>query len=154
MKDLFPYGIEHYFAGGLLVGIGIGLVHLLTGRIAGISSILTAAQSWWSRRPFFRSAMMLDERAWKGVLVLGLVAGAALHTALIGQTFMTEVQWWRLLAGGVLVGLGTRTARGCTSGHGICGVSAFAPPSLAATGIFMGAAFATAWLVAQTGLTP
>jgi uncharacterized membrane protein YedE/YeeE len=54
----------------------------------------------------------------------------------------------------VLVGLGTRTARGCTSGHGICGVSAFAPPSLAATAMFMAAGFATAWLVAQTGLSP
>ncbi|MHC4966300.1 MAG: YeeE/YedE family protein [Planctomycetota bacterium] len=154
MGDLFPNGIEHYLIGGLLVGAGIGLVFLLTGRIAGISSILSAAQSWWSRRPFFCTPMMLDERSWKGVLVLGLVAGAVLHTVFLGEQFLTEVQWWRLLVGGVLVGWGTRTARGCTSGHGICGVSAFAPPSLAATAIFMAAGFATAWLVAQTGLTP
>jgi uncharacterized membrane protein YedE/YeeE len=154
MRDLLPNGFEHYLYGGLLVGAGIGFVHLLTGRIAGISSMLTAAQSWWSRRPVFRSPVLLEERIWKGVLVLGLVGGAALYTVLIGQPFVTGVQWWRLLIGGVLVGLGTRTARGCTSGHGICGVSAFAPPSLAATAIFMATAFVTAWLVAQTGLRP
>ncbi|MHC4081376.1 MAG: YeeE/YedE family protein [Planctomycetota bacterium] len=154
MGDFFPNGIEHYLVGGLLVGAGIGLIHLLTGRIAGVSSFLTAAQSWWSRRVFFRSPVMFDERVWKGVLVLGLIVGAALHTALIGGQFVTEVQSWRLLVGGLLVGLGTRTARGCTSGHGICGVSALAPPSLTATAIFMAAAFVTAWLVAQTGVTP
>jgi uncharacterized membrane protein YedE/YeeE len=154
MQDFFPNGIEHYLLGGLLVGVGIGLIHLLTGRIAGISSMLTAAQSWWSRREVFRSPVLLDERAWKGVLVLGLIAGAALHAVFFGGQFITEVQWWRLLAGGVLVGLGTRTARGCTSGHGICGVSALAPPSMTATAIFMAVAFVTAWLVAQTGVTP
>ena len=154
MQDLFPNGIEHYLVGGLLVGAGIGLIHLLTGRIAGVSSILSAAQTCWSRRAFFRSPMMLDDRVWKGVLVLGLIAGAALHTALIGGQFVTEVQWWRLLIGGLLVGLGTRTARGCTSGHGICGVAALAPPSLTATATFMATAFVTAWLVAQTGVTP
>jgi uncharacterized membrane protein YedE/YeeE len=154
MQDLFPNGIQHYLVGGLLVGAGIGLVHLLTGRIAGVSSFLTAAQSWWSRRELFRSAVMLDERAWKGVLVLGLILGAAVHAVLVGEQFVTEVQWWRLLAGGVLVGVGTRTARGCTSGHGICGVSALAPPSMTATAIFMAVAFVTAWLVGQTGVMP
>jgi uncharacterized membrane protein YedE/YeeE len=154
MQDLFPNGIGHYLVGGLLVGAGIGLVHLLTGRIAGVSSFLTAAQSWWSRREFFRSPVMLDERTWKGVLVVGLILGAALHAAVLGGQFVTEVQWWRLLVGGVLVGLGTRTSRGCTSGHGICGVSALAPPSMTATAIFMAVAFITAWLVGQAGVTP
>ncbi len=154
MGDLLPFGFVHYLVGGLLIGAGIGLIYLLTGRRAGISSFLTAAQSWWSRRPAFSKPVLRDERVWKGVLVAGLIAGAALYTIVAGQPFVTEVQWWRLLAGGVLVGLGTRTALGCTSGHGICGVSAISPPSLATTAIFMGVAILTAKLVSLTGLTP
>ncbi len=154
MQEPFPFGVWHYLAGGVLVGLGIGLVYLLTGRVAGVSSFLTAAQSWWSRRPCFRSQAMIDERVWKGVLVGGLVLGAAVYALGFGELFVTEVQWWRLFAGGVLVGLGTRTARGCTSGHGICGVSDFALPSLATTVIFMAVAIATARLVVLTGLTP
>ena len=73
---------------------------------------------------------------------------------LFGEPFVTEVQWWRLLGGGVLVGLGTRTALGCTSGHGICGVAALAPSSISATLIFMGVAIVTARLVMATGVTP
>ncbi len=154
MLDLLPLGFVHYLVGGLVIGAGIGLVYLLTGRRAGVSGILTAAQSWWSRRPAFRTPQLLEERVWKGVLVAGLIVGAALYTLVANQPFVTEVQWWRLLAGGVLVGLGTRTALGCTSGHGICGISAFAPPSLATTVIFMGVAMVTAKLVSLTGLTP
>lgn len=144
----------HYLVGGLLIGAGIGLVYLLTGLRAGVSGLLTAAQSWWSRRPAFRTPALLEERVWKGVLVAGLVVGAAIYTLVARQPFVTEVQWWRLLAGGVLVGLGTRTARGCTSGHGICGVSAISPPSITATAIFVGVAILTARLVSLTGLTP
>ena len=154
IQELFPMGLAPYFVGGLLIGAGIGLVYLCTGRIAGISGFLTAAQAWWSRRPVFRQAAVLDERTWKGVLVLGLVVGAGLFALLSRQPFVTEVQWWRLFAGGVLVGIGTRTARGCTSGHGICGLAALAPPSLAATVIFMAVAIITAQLVKLTGLTP
>lgn len=154
MQDLFPNGVKSYLAGGLIVGAGIGLIYLVTGRIAGLSSFLTAAQSWWSRRPAFRQDSVVQERRWKGVLVIALIAGAALYTSTLGQPFTTEVQWWRLFGGGVLVGIGTRTARGCTSGHGICGLSAFAAPSLVATVTFMAVAILTAKLVAMTGLTP
>lgn len=154
MDDLLPNGTRHYFAGGLLIGAGIGLVYLLTGRIAGVSSFLTAAQAWWSRRPVFRSARVLEERTWKGVLVAGLVTGALAHTLIAGSAFVTSVQWWRLAAGGVLVGLGTRVARGCTSGHGICGNASFAAPSLAATAVFMAVAIATARIVMRLGVAP
>ena len=65
-----------------------------------------------------------------------------------------RAHWSRLLVAGLFVGFGTRTARGCTSGHGICGVSAFAAPSLASTAIFMGVAIVTAWLVGLAGVTP
>ena len=154
MEQLFPTGVQSFLVGGLIVGVGIGLVYLMTGRIAGVSSFLTAVQSWWSRRPFFQQRTALDERTWKSVLVVGLIAGAAIYTIALGEMFVTEVQWWRLFAGGVLVGVGTRTARGCTSGHGICGMSAIAPPSIAATVIFMGVAFVTARIVSSLGVTP
>ncbi len=154
MEDLLPNGLRHYFAGGLLLGCGIGLIYLLTGRIGGVSSFLTAVQSWWSRRPVFRTARVLEERTWKGVLVAGLVLGALAHTLITGSIFVTQVQVWRLAAGGLLVGLGTRVARGCTSGHGICGNASFAAPSLAATAVFMAVAIVTARIVMSLGVTP
>lgn len=154
MPDLFPRGIEPYLVGGLVIGVGVALVYAVTGRIAGLSSFLTAAQSWWSRRPVFRRAEVLEERTWKGVLVVALILGAALYTVLFAEMYVTTVQWWRLFLGGVIVGVGTRVARGCTSGHGICGISALAAPSLAATLTFMAVAIVTARLVAMTGLTP
>ena len=149
MSELFPQGIMPYLVGGLLIGAGVALVYMMTGHVAGISSMLTAAQSWWSRRPFFRTAEVLAERRWKTVLVIGLILGAAVHTALAGEAWVTAVAWWRLLIGGVLVGLGTRIARGCTSGHGICGMSALAPPSILATLVFMAVAIGTAKLIAD-----
>lgn len=154
MDDLLPNGAWHYFNGGLLIGAGIGLVYLLTGRIAGVSSFLTAAQSWWSGRPVFHTARVLEERTWKGTLICGLILGALAHTLISGSTFVTSVQWWRLFAGGLLVGLGTRVARGCTSGHGICGNASFAAPSLAATAVFMAVAIVTAQIVSAIGVAP
>jgi len=161
METIFPNGIVHYLVGGLLIGAGIGLAYLLTGRRAGVSGVLTAAQSWWSRRPGFHTPHVLDERRWKGTLVVGIVIGAALVTLLgpfvaadVGGPFVTEVQWWRLGFGGLLVGLGTRAAVGCTSGHGICGMSAFAPASISATVIFMVVAIVTAQIVLAAGVRP
>ncbi|MHC4429168.1 MAG: YeeE/YedE family protein [Planctomycetota bacterium] len=154
MEQVFPLGVWHYIAGGALIGVGIALIYTLTGRIAGISGFLTAAQSWWSRRPCFRTPHVLEERHWKGVLLVGLVAGAAAYTFAGGSLFVTEVAPWRLFVGGLLVGFGTRLGRGCTSGHGICGVSALATPSLVSTAVFMAVAFVTAAIVASLGVTP
>ena len=163
MENLLPNGVVHYLVGGLLMGAGIGLIYAVTGRIAGVSGILTAVQSWWSRRACFETREVVEERTWKGTLVVGVVIGALLVTLLgpvvaagtgVGGGFVTEVQWWRLALGGLLVGVGTRAACGCTAGHGICGVSAFAMPSISATVIFMGVAIVTARLIMSTGVTP
>jgi uncharacterized protein len=154
VDELFPNGTYTYLLGGFLIGGGIGLAYLVTGRIAGISGFLTAAHSWWSDRIFFHAEGRREERIWKGVLVLGIVAGAALHTAFDGHIFMTEVAPWRLLIGGLLVGYGTRMARGCTSGHGICGLSSLSLPSLGATCIFMGVGIGVAHVVSVFGVTP
>lgn len=154
METLFPNGILHYILGGALIGAGIGSIYLLTGRIAGVSSYLTAVQSWWSKASYFSQAWVRDDHAWKTVLVFGLIMGAAIYTIAFTAPFQTDVQWWRLLIGGICVGLGTRTARGCTSGHGICGISAGALPSIVSTLIFMGVAILTAQIIMQLGITP
>ena len=154
MQSLFPQGATHYVVGGLLIGAGIGAVYLMAGRIAGISSILTAVQSFWSRRAFFRRPAMIEERAWKGALVIGLVAGAALSAVWAGEFYVSTVQPWRLALGGLFVGYGTRLARGCTSGHGICGIAGASLPSLVSTIAFLGTAVVVANLVASAGVTP
>ncbi len=154
MDTLFPNGTYTYLLGGLLIGGGIGLAFLVTGRIAGVSGFLTAAHSWWSDRIVFHAEGRREERIWKGVLILGIVAGAGLHTAFQGEVFRTDVAVWRLLVGGLLVGYGTRTARGCTSGHGICGLSSLSRPSLGATCTFMGVGIVVAHLVSALGVTP
>ena len=154
MQDLFPFGATHYVVGGLLIGGGIGAVYLMAGRLAGISGILTAAQSFWSRRAFFRRPAVLEERAWKGMLVLGLLVGAAIMALSAGEFYVSTVQPWRLALGGAFVGFGTRMARGCTSGHGICGISGASLPSLVSTVAFLGTAIVVAQLMASAGVTP
>lgn len=154
MEQYFPNGVLHYILGGLCIGAGIGGIYLLTGRIAGVSSYLTAIHSWWNKSAFFQQGWIRDDRSWKTLLIIGLIAGAAIYTISFAVPFQTDVQWWRLLIGGVFVGLGTRTARGCTSGHGICGMSAAALPSLVSTLIFMGVAILTANIVLHLGVRP
>ena len=154
MDSLFPNGVAGYAIGGALIGLSVAAVYYLTGRIAGISSILTALQSYWSRRAFFKQDWVLSDRAWKGVLVLGLLLGAAIYALTSGGWYVTTVQPWRLFAGGLFVGYGTRLARGCTSGHGICGLSATSLPSLVSTVTFLGTAIVVAHITAAAGVTP
>jgi len=134
---MLPRGLLLPVAGGLLIGLGIGAIYFSKGRIAGISSFLTAVQSRWSRRAYFNTAAWLEDLRWKSVLVAGLLAGAALVTLLQGGIYLSSVSVWRLAVGGLLVGFGTRLGSGCTSGHGICGISAGAPPSIVGTITFV-----------------
>ena len=155
IADLFPRGWQHYLYGGLLVGLGTGLIFLVTGIRAGASGFFSTVQSYFSNRACFQVGWVVRERGWRTALTLGLLAGAVVYTvAFAHEPFVTRVQWWRLALGGVLVGYGTRLSRGCTSGHGICGLSGGARSSLVAVLTFMGVAMATAWLVGLTGVTP
>lgn len=174
MDTLFPTGWGHFLAGGLILGAGVALIFLCTGIRAGASGVFTTVYAYFSRRACFRSARAMAERHWRAVFSVGLVVGALLytvttdkmvahgwdmesprHTAFGGHaTFVTHVQPWRLLLGGVLVGFGTRLSRGCTSGHGICGLSAGSRSSLAAVITFMGVAIAVAHLVEALGVRP
>jgi uncharacterized membrane protein YedE/YeeE len=123
-------------AGGALIGIASAMFVLLNGRVAGISGIvggllrpLPGDIAW---RVAFVAGLLLAPAAW------GLLA--AVPAAHIAATPLA------LVAAGLLVGVGTRLGSGCTSGHGVCGLSRLSPRSLAATLAFMGAGFATVFV--------
>jgi len=124
-------------AGGLLIGAGIALFALLNGRIAGISGIVGGLL-----RP------SKGETAWRIVFLAGLV-GAPLVWRLFAALPEARVDagYPLLIAAGLLVGVGTRYGSGCTSGHGICGLSRRSPRSIMATVAFMATGFITVWLV-------
>ena len=89
------------------------------------------------------------------MFTLGIVGGAAIYALLFQDGWWTtDVQWWRLLGGGVLVGVGTRLGKGCTSGHGVCGVGSASSTSIVNVVTFMAVAIGTAQLVQALGVTP
>jgi len=136
--------IGNALLGGLLVGLAAILMLVFNGRIMGISGIVggifnpsTRSQAW---RYFFFSGMLL------GGLVLKWLLPQALENTLPRNNL-------QLVLAGVLVGWGTRLGSGCTSGHGVCGVSRLSPRSLLATGIFMLFGILTVWIMNYWGLT-
>jgi len=128
--------------GGALIGLSAVLLFALIGRIAGISGI---AGGLLERRP-------TGGRGWRIAFVLGLIGGAALTGMALGdggRFGATRAAYppLLLLAGGLLVGYGTALARGCTSGHGVCGLARLSPRSLAAVAVFLATGIATAVLL-------
>jgi len=123
--------------GGVLIGVASALFILANGRIAGISGILGGLLT---RRP--------DDRVWRLAFLLGLMAAPAAIVALTGPVVATiEANTEVLIAAGLLVGIGTRYGAGCTSGHGVCGLSRLSPRSLVATLAFMGAGMAMVFVM-------
>jgi uncharacterized membrane protein YedE/YeeE len=114
--------------GGALIGLAATLLMLLTGRIAGISGILG-------------DLLESSDRAWRLAFAAGLIA-APLVLALSGRTLADPAMPGSVIIAiaGLLVGIGTRLGSGCTSGHGICGISRLSPRSIAATMTFMAVA--------------
>lgn len=123
-------------AGGVLLGLASALFILLNGRVLGISGIVAGLL-----RP--RPA----DSAWRLAFVLGLLAAPAAY-ALVATLPAVRIDagWGTLVVAGLLVGLGTRYGAGCTSGHGVCGLSRLSPRSLVATLAFMGTGFATVFV--------
>ncbi len=125
-------------AGGLLIGLSAAALLLLEGRIAGISGIV---------------GRMLgpqgDEFGWRVWFVAGLLAGAVVLRVFAPGVFgaAPTASLGTLAVAGVLVGYGTRLANGCTSGHGVCGLSRRSPRSLASVATFMGVAVAVVFVV-------
>jgi uncharacterized membrane protein YedE/YeeE len=156
MDALFPTGFAHFVAGGLFIGLGVGLLYVLTGRVGGMSTLLTACWSWVSSRRFFHEGRFVETREWRLAYAVGLVAGAACFLLVTSGegAFVTGVQWWRLALGGVLVGFGARWSGGCTSGHGVCGLGGLQGASLAAVVTFMAVGILVARLVGMLGVAP
>jgi hypothetical protein len=153
IASFFPLGWQHYLAGGLLIGAGVALLYVATGRLAGMSSVFTSSWSFVSSRAAFQAPRWLASRVWRLQLALGLVIGAALWWLWLGpaEPLSTGVPPWRLALGGLVAGFGARLAGGCTSGHGICGMGSLKLPSLLAVLTFMATAFATAALLRAFG---
>ncbi len=151
--ELFPNGWVPYLAGGLLVGAGTALIYVFTGITAGASTFLESSLSYVSDLPRFDRYR--GSRDWRVVFTVGIVLGALGYTLTLGEgLWTTDVQAWRLLGGGILVGVGTRLGKGCTSGHGICGVGSRSPTSLVNVATFLLVAIGTAQLVAAVGVSP
>ena len=152
---LFPEGVSHYLLGGLLIGLGTAAIYLGTGIAAGASTFLESTLSYVSDRERFQQFRFVNSRSWRLVFTLGIVLGAAGYTAVSGDDwFVTRVSTPRLFVGGVLVGVGTRVGKGCTSGHGICGVGSLSDASLANVATFIAVAAGTAHLLFAMGVRP
>ncbi len=133
----WPFLLWHAVAGGMLIGLASVLLLLFNGRIAGISGILGGLL-----RP------QRGDMAWRLAFLLGLVAAPLVYSlAATLPPVRVDAGGAMLVAAGLLVGIGTRYGSGCTSGHGVCGVSRLSPRSLVATLAFMLAGFLTVFLV-------
>jgi len=133
MLETFP---SQALFGGILIGISAALLLAFNGRIAGISGILYN---------LVFNPLSSAERGWRIAFLVGLMAGGY---------FMLPVEFelrqgysqWLLIASGLAVGIGTRIGNGCTSGHGVCGLSRGSVRSLVATATFMAAGFVTVFV--------
>lgn len=124
------------FAGGILIGVAAGAFILLLGRIAGVSGILGGLL----RAPG-------GDRGWRVAFLAGMVVAPALYALVTRLPEITiAAPTPVVLAGGLLVGIGTRWSGGCTSGHGVCGISRGSPRSMLATALFMLVGFATVFV--------
>lgn len=124
-------------AGGILLGLASALFILVNGRILGISGIVGGLL-----RP------KTGDAGWRISFVLGMLAAPLLYMLVAGPVPASiDAGWGTVVLAGLLVGVGTRYGSGCTSGHGVCGLSRLSPRSLAATLSFMGAGFAMVFLV-------
>lgn len=131
----FPYAQPlHGLAGGILIGLAAAMMLLGAGRIAGVSGITARATG------LSRGDMSLSS-AW-GFLA-GLPLGAIIVAQTLGLVPSEFAPWSLLVVAGLLVGFGTRMGSGCTSGHGVCGVSRLSQRSMLATATFIAAGVAT-----------
>jgi uncharacterized membrane protein YedE/YeeE len=141
--DWSAFQPETAAAGGVLIGLAAAIFVLLNGRIAGISGVLGG---------LFKPAR--GDLAWR-VAFLGGMLLAPLVYALSADLPQPRIEAGEgmLVLAGLLVGIGTRYGSGCTSGHGVCGISRLSPRSLAATAAFMLAGFATVFVMRHVSIS-
>ena len=124
--------------GGILIGLSASAMLVLDGKIAGISGILGGVL-----KP------IKGDTHWRMCFLLGLLAGGLMLRVLLPSAYVFGLirSYPILILAGILVGFGTRLGSGCTSGHGVCGVSRLSPRSLVATGTFIFTGAVTVYLV-------
>ena len=125
------------FIGGVLIAASLALILIATGRIAGLSGLFAG---------FLRGTGDWAWRAWflAGMFIVGAIFRVAEPAT---YDYAARVPLWAIVVAGILVGVGVRASNGCTSGHGLCGVSRLSKRSIIATGTFFVVAVATATTV-------
>jgi len=127
-------------SGGVILGIASAIFILVNGRILGISGILGGLLP-----------PKVGDTTWRIAFLLGFAAAPTVFHAVVPAQYIVapriDASELMVVVAGLLVGIGTRYASGCTSGHGVCGLSRLSPRSLVATASFMGAGFATVYVM-------
>lgn len=131
--------------GGILIGIAVSIMLLFNGRVTGVSGIVSGLLS--PRK---------GDLAWRIQFVLGLLAGGFIlrYTEPASLAFILPTGLWVVVLGGLCVGVGTAMSGGCTSGHGVCGISRLSGRSVVATITFIIAGIATVAVLRATGILP
>jgi uncharacterized protein len=129
--------------GGAIIGLSVSIMLLWNGRVTGISGIIGGLL-----------APVKGEISWRVQFVAGLILGGLALRALNPQVFSGQLTTglWTTVVAGVLVGFGTILGSGCTSGHGVCGISRLSPRSIVATLVFISAGVAMVALLRQVGV--
>jgi uncharacterized protein len=154
---MFPNGINSYLIGGIIIGLSTSLVYILLGIHATQSTFFATSLSYlFPKIPYFNQKNYLEQREWRLVFAFGVVLGALVYTLTVSNQgfWTTDVQLWRLLIGGILVGFGVRMSSGCTSGHGISGLASLSTTSLYAVITFIGVGIIVAKIVELMGVIP
>jgi uncharacterized protein len=114
--------------GGVLIGVAVSIMLLFNGRVTGISGIIAGLI-----KP------QKGEVTWRSFFIGGLIVGGVIVTTMMPQQVeqFTSAKWYDFMAAGLLVGFGTLLGNGCTSGHGVCGISRFSIRSIMATVTFI-----------------
>jgi uncharacterized membrane protein YedE/YeeE len=129
--------------GGALIGLAASILLLTQGRIAGISGITGSLLKGGGQ-----------DKSWRWAFVFGLLTGGLVLALVSPQVFVVSKDrpLWMMGLAGLLVGFGTQMGSGCTSGHGVCGITRLSPRSLVATVVFMIAGMLIATLLAGEAL--
>ena len=123
--------------GGMLIGLAAAMFVLLNGRVAGISGVMGGLLT-----------PLRGDVLWRAAFIGGIVLAPLIYSLfLVLPPVQIDADYASLVIAGLLVGVGTRYGAGCTSGHGVCGLSRLSLRSLAATATFMGAGFATVYFM-------
>ena len=126
--------------GGIIWGVASAIFILINGRVLGISGILGGLMP-----------PKVGDTSWRIAFMLGLFAAPTVFHAVVPAQYITapriDATDMMVIAAGLLVGIGTRYASGCTSGHGVCGLSRLSPRSLLATASFMSAGFVMVYVL-------